>query len=290
VSNVGYFLPYGGSPGPRFVIPALPFVALGLGYAFARFPRGVSVLTAVSVVSTTMVMLHWSQNPLRSMWAEVSRVPAHPQSARFVRTLERTVWDWILPGRALGAIVVAACALAALALAIASLPWAKLRAERSRRRRPVPLRTAAAVGTVAMVAATAGVLSASAYPYGTVIYDLTVSGTGTGNLVYQGEEVDFDLAVGNRSSWLGYGPIVLTISLSPGMKLLGLPFHEHGSGCHGMKEVVCNLGGLRPGESTPVRLGVRMTSPDTQFLSAQVYAPPNFHAKEPATFYVFVRH
>ena len=36
--NCGYFLPYGGtSPGPRFLVPALPFLALGLAPAFARW-------------------------------------------------------------------------------------------------------------------------------------------------------------------------------------------------------------------------------------------------------------
>ncbi len=39
IYNSGYWLPYGGgTPGPRFLIPALPFVALGLGYAYRRFP------------------------------------------------------------------------------------------------------------------------------------------------------------------------------------------------------------------------------------------------------------
>ena len=39
IYNSGYWLPYGGgTPGPRFLIPALPFVALGLAYAYRRFP------------------------------------------------------------------------------------------------------------------------------------------------------------------------------------------------------------------------------------------------------------
>jgi hypothetical protein len=39
IYNSGYWLPYGGgTPGPRFLIPALPFVALGLAYAYKRFP------------------------------------------------------------------------------------------------------------------------------------------------------------------------------------------------------------------------------------------------------------
>jgi hypothetical protein len=37
--NAGYWLPFGGgTPGPRFLIPALPFVAIGLAYAYRRLP------------------------------------------------------------------------------------------------------------------------------------------------------------------------------------------------------------------------------------------------------------
>ena len=39
LSNCGYFDPYGGSPGPRFLAAGLPFIALGLGPAFAWAPR-----------------------------------------------------------------------------------------------------------------------------------------------------------------------------------------------------------------------------------------------------------
>ncbi len=39
VYNAGYWLPYGGgTPGPRFLIPALPFLALGLATAYRRLP------------------------------------------------------------------------------------------------------------------------------------------------------------------------------------------------------------------------------------------------------------
>jgi hypothetical protein len=37
--NSGYWLPFGGgTPGPRFLIPALPFVAVGLAFAYKRLP------------------------------------------------------------------------------------------------------------------------------------------------------------------------------------------------------------------------------------------------------------
>jgi hypothetical protein len=39
IYNAGYWLPFGGgTPGPRFMIPALPFVALGLAVAYRRMP------------------------------------------------------------------------------------------------------------------------------------------------------------------------------------------------------------------------------------------------------------
>ncbi|MEA2222700.1 MAG: hypothetical protein QOH83_1076 [Solirubrobacteraceae bacterium] len=52
--NAGYWLPLGGgSPGPRFLIPILPFVALGLAIAWRRWPAVNLALTAIS--ATTMV-------------------------------------------------------------------------------------------------------------------------------------------------------------------------------------------------------------------------------------------
>lgn len=57
----GYFLPYGGtSPGPRFLIPALPFLAIGLGPAYSRFPRLTALLASVSLIASTTLQLTWS--------------------------------------------------------------------------------------------------------------------------------------------------------------------------------------------------------------------------------------
>ena len=48
-SAAGYFDPYGGtSPGPRFFVPALQFLALGLAPAYARWPRLTSRQTTCS--------------------------------------------------------------------------------------------------------------------------------------------------------------------------------------------------------------------------------------------------
>jgi len=52
--DAGYWLPFGGgSPGPRFLIPALAFLAVGLGPAWRRWPAVTLALATVSM--TTMV-------------------------------------------------------------------------------------------------------------------------------------------------------------------------------------------------------------------------------------------
>jgi hypothetical protein len=50
--NSGYYLPFGGgSPGPRFLITMLPFLAAPMALSFRRFPGPTVALAAVSVVT-----------------------------------------------------------------------------------------------------------------------------------------------------------------------------------------------------------------------------------------------
>jgi hypothetical protein len=52
IYNAGYWLAFGGgSPGPRFLIPALPFVALGLATAYRRIPAITLALAIPSFVT-----------------------------------------------------------------------------------------------------------------------------------------------------------------------------------------------------------------------------------------------
>lgn len=52
--NCGYWLPFGGgTPGPRFLIPALPFLALGLPTAWRRWPA----LTLVTAIPSAVFMV-----------------------------------------------------------------------------------------------------------------------------------------------------------------------------------------------------------------------------------------
>jgi hypothetical protein len=107
-SDAGYFLPYGGaSPGPRFAAPMLPFLALGLGPSFRRWPRTTTALAAVSVVLTTADMLTWSFRNEHDPW-----YPGHGFS-----DLAKTVWVWFGPDRIYSGGIVLLCSLAALAVA-----------------------------------------------------------------------------------------------------------------------------------------------------------------------------
>ena len=58
VYNAGYWLTFGGgTPGPRFLIPALPFVAVGLAPAYRRFPAVTLALAIPSAVFMVVAAL-----------------------------------------------------------------------------------------------------------------------------------------------------------------------------------------------------------------------------------------
>ncbi|TMK73032.1 MAG: hypothetical protein E6G48_06100 [Actinobacteria bacterium] len=60
--NTGYWLPFGGgSPGPRFLIPALPFLAIGLASAYRRLP---ALTVALAIPSVTFMLAGMLTFPL----------------------------------------------------------------------------------------------------------------------------------------------------------------------------------------------------------------------------------
>ena len=118
--NCGYFLPYGGgSPGPRFLSPALPFLALGLAPAFARWRIVTSILAAVSIAATTAVSLTWAQiwEGYRLVWRDAPNLFSAAGWGRIRPEIIPTPLTWAGAGPWVGAAVVAGCAAAAFLLA-----------------------------------------------------------------------------------------------------------------------------------------------------------------------------
>jgi hypothetical protein len=107
LADAAYFIPYGGnSPGPRFLVPALPFLVLGLPFAFARYPRVTIGLALVSCILTTLDSLTWGIRRESDAW--------YPGSG--FSDLAKTVWTWAGLDRIQGGGLVGLAALAAVAV------------------------------------------------------------------------------------------------------------------------------------------------------------------------------
>ena len=109
LADAGYFLPYGGgSPGPRFLGAALPFLALGLPPALERARAAVLALGLVSVCTLTVQALSWG--------VRGDHATAYLPGKNDVMA---TVWLLLGLNRDLGAAIVLVCALAAFGVGAA---------------------------------------------------------------------------------------------------------------------------------------------------------------------------
>jgi hypothetical protein len=105
LADSAYFIPYGGnSPGPRFVLPALPLLALGLPFALDRFPKTTLALAAVSCVLTMSDALTWALRGEADAW--------YPGSG--FSDVAKTVWVWVRLDRIQAGGLVGIAALAAV--------------------------------------------------------------------------------------------------------------------------------------------------------------------------------
>ena len=117
--NCGYFDPYGGgSPGPRLLVPALPFLALGLAPAFAAFRAVTAAAAAASVAASTALALTWAsvQSYPGSVWEQLGQVLVRRGDSLLVPRLAGNVLAWAGLSRLHAAAAV--CALAAAAFAL----------------------------------------------------------------------------------------------------------------------------------------------------------------------------
>ena len=129
VYNAGYWLPFGGgSPGPRFLIPALPFLALALAVAYRRLPATTLALAIPSLLFMGAAAISFpligEQGP--GEWADFIE-DGHLEHTVLTALGVANAWVAIVP--------VVAAGLAAIVLAIRVTPASPLG----------DLRTAAAV-------------------------------------------------------------------------------------------------------------------------------------------------
>jgi hypothetical protein len=102
--------------------------------------------------------------------------------------------------------------------------------------------------------------------------DLRTSIAANVGAVHPGQEVDFSLTAADTATDRGYGGVVLTIELPPGMHLLGTPYHERGTGCTGTRTIRCSLDDLSPLATTLVRFNVSVTQRGPQTVRAHLSA------------------
>lgn len=237
-----YYVPYGGTKlGPRFVVPALPFLAVGLGPAFARRPRLVTALAVLSVLPVFALTLIWAPNPPihQTIWGELARLVSQGSSSRLMRHMTPNALGFTDAGSRWGFGLMAAAACAALLVAFLARRSAS--------------RVLVLVG-VACAALGAGAAQLPAAPV-----DLRTAVSGSTAAAFPGDEVDFTVTLTNQTG--KFVPhAVLMIQLPPGTTLLGRPAHERGKGCSGATTLACDLSPLDSHMVTTVELGLRIAS------------------------------
>ncbi len=277
VVDAGFFEPYGGiSPGPRYVAPAIAFVALGLAAAFAWRPRLTLVLAGLSIATSTAISLVWSTGTAimrNTVWGEVLRIPASLGRSLYVQALSPNIFSELGPGRWFGALVVAIAAVSATALAIRAMPWKEIRSARAKQ--PQTGNRKRRLGVAALGVMLLAAIDASAifgYPYGNGFQPrrtpaaVTISGSPATS--YVGGDVNFKVTVQNLSSIYFLPDVVLTFDLSPGMTLVGPPQVTIGDGCTGTGPIVCHLNYLSSNSGGTVNFGIQFSNPGDHFLKA----------------------
>jgi hypothetical protein len=138
IYDAGYYLPFGGGfSGPRFLMAALPFLALGLAYSYARYPAQTIALAAVSITATIVATV---THPLIGYETEAFKWASYMLEGNFQPTIATSlglgrgwdgIWTFLVP------------VVAALVLAVSASD--RLRSALRRAGRPALLAAAGAL-------------------------------------------------------------------------------------------------------------------------------------------------
>jgi hypothetical protein len=280
IAACGYYDTYGGrSPGPRFLVIGLPFLALGLAPAFARLPRLTLLLGGWSVFATTALTIAWSRLSIvwGGIWGELAHVPGQLGSSRFARAIAPTVLDRLgITSAWWAAFLVFACAASALALAASGAPWRGRRARGTLRSRGAALGVAACLALIVV----ANVLAITDYPYGEKLIglpDLRTRITTPAPSIYLGGMVNLQIDVTDVGT-VGATRVHLLVHLPPELHLVGPPARTRGTGCTGTSTLDCNLDNLSPNgkDVATIYFGVQATNLGPHELTAAANAPTSF--------------
>ena len=121
VYNSGYWLPFGGgAPGPRFLIPALPFLAVPIAHAYKRFP---ATTLALALPSALLMLAATTALPLIGngdigIWGHLLKVGIFEHTVVSVLGGDNS-WPAVLPVLAAAAAAVAFARAATVRLDLA---------------------------------------------------------------------------------------------------------------------------------------------------------------------------
>jgi hypothetical protein len=120
-AECGYGDPYGGySPVPRYLIPALPFLCVGLACAFNRLRAATTLLAALSIAATMTLTLTWTAGfgfP-HGVWGAVLSVVRDLNGGWLMGHSAPSAFAWVGAGAAVAAMGAWLAGFAALTMAL----------------------------------------------------------------------------------------------------------------------------------------------------------------------------